>query len=345
VVASPVNPTPAVSVVLPAFNAAATLSRAIASLRAQTLSAWELIVIDDGSTDATAEIVRQARDDARVRLFRQPHAGIVAALNRGLAEARAPLIARLDADDVCHPDRLGEQCALLAAAPSLGVASCLVEHGGDRDRTLGYALHVDWINASCEPDDIRRNRFVEAPLAHPTVVFRREIVERHGGYASGDFPEDYELWLRWLDAGVAFAKVRRALLTWHDSPGRLSRLDPRYRPDAFFALKAPWIARELSRRGITAERAVWVWGAGRPTRKRAQHLERYGVTIGGFIDVDEKKIGGIIGGRHVVGPDTIPGPRDAFVLGYVSSRGARDWIREALRTKGYRETDDFLMCA
>ena len=69
-------------------------------------------------------------------------------------------------------------------------------------------------------------------------MFRRELVARHGGYRAGDFPEDYELWLRWLDAGVRMAKVPRPLLTWHDSTGRLSRTDARYDPEAFFRLKA-----------------------------------------------------------------------------------------------------------
>jgi glycosyltransferase involved in cell wall biosynthesis len=270
---------PSVSILLPVFNSAATVRRAVMSISAQTLADWELVAIDDGSTDGTrAELLAFARDDPRIRVLTREHAGLVAALNAGLEAARGDFIARMDADDEAHPERLAEQVALLRARPDLGLASCLVEFGGDRIAHAGYALHVDWINEIVTPEQVALHRFIESPLAHPSVLFRRELVARHGGYREGGFPEDYELWLRWIDAGVKMAKVPRVLLRWNDRPHRLSRIDARYSPEAFFELKAKWIARELIRRGLTGPaeeanaREIWVWGAGRPTRKRAAHL-------------------------------------------------------------------------
>src|SRR2546425_6870649 len=102
-------------------------------------------------------------------------------------------------------------------------------------------------------------------------MFRRELLNKHGGYREGDFPEDYELWLRWLDAGVTMAKVPRVLLTWNDAPERLSRTDRRYDVEAFYRCKAFYLARWLKRH-VDASRPLLVWGAGRPTRKRAEHL-------------------------------------------------------------------------
>lgn len=337
--------------VLPVFNGAATLGRAVASLRTQTLTAWELVLVDDGSTDDTPGIADALRrEDPRVRVLVRRRAGIVDALNAGLTVARAPLIARMDADDVSHPDRLAVQVDFLGAQEnaSIGLVGCQVEFGGSRATAAGYALHVDWTNALVTPDEIALNRFVESPFAHPSVMFRREVLERFGGYRDGDFPEDYELWLRWIDAGVRMAKVPQTLLTWHDPPGRLSRTATRYDPEAFFRTKAPWIARDLMRRnGGRAARPVWIWGAGRPTRKRAARLLEHGVTITGYIDVDPKKATPALGGRGVpvVTPENLPAPADAFVLGYVSSRGARDFIRAALLAHGYREGGDFLLCA
>jgi hypothetical protein len=210
-------------------------------------------------------------------------------------------------------------------------------------------LHVAWLNSLVTADEIALNRFVESPLAHPSVMFRRELVEFHGGYRDGPFPEDYELWLRWLDAGVRMAKVPRVLLRWNDPPERASRTDPRYSPEAFFATKAPWIARWLRRHGLGTgdTRSLLVWGAGRPTRKRAERLSAEGVSIAGYVDIDSRKATTAIGGtgKPVLLADELPPPSEAFVLGYVSSRGARALVRAALTGRGYAEGRDFLMCA
>lgn len=372
------NPrSPLISVVLPTFNAGETVARAIASIRAQTFADWELIVIDDGSIDATRRVLAElACSEPRMRVVERPHQGLVPALNTGIAEARGEFIARMDADDECHPDRLAEQVAFLRdpANREVGLVSCLVEFGGDRAASGGYALHVDWINSLATSEEISLNRFVEAPLAHPSVMFRRELIARHGGYREGPFPEDYELWLRWLDAGVRMAKVPRVLLRWNDCPARLSRSDRRYSPEAFFAIKAEWIARWLVAHGVLEQsgpsarsrsplrlgcsrsplqspagtpRRVFVWGAGRPTRKRAAHLERFGVRIAAYIDFDPKKATRAIGGTGrpvILPPDLLP-PGEIFVLGYVTSRGAREVIRGELGRRDYVEGRDFLMCA
>ncbi len=344
---------PLVSVVLPVRDAAGTVGRAIASIQAQTLHDWELVVVDDGSIDGTADVLAaRARSEPRLRVLRRPAEGLVPALNAGLAAARGEFVARLDADDEALPDRLAAQVEFLRAPAQreVGVAGCLVEHAGDRAAQSGYALHVDWLNTLVTPEAIALNRFVEAPVAHPSVLFRRELVARHGGYRAGDFPEDYELWLRWLDAGVRFAKVPRVLLRWHDPPARLSRRDPRYAPEAFFRLKAGWLARWLRAEGIGlagSARPLWVWGAGRPTRKRAAHLEAHGVRIAGYIDVDLKKFTPALGGTGVpvVGPESLPPAAESFVLGCVSTRGARDLIRGELARRGRVEGRDFLMAA
>ncbi len=336
---------PRVSVVLPVYNAAATVARAIESIQAQTWRDWELIAVDDGSTDRTREILEKcAQADARIRVIAQAHGGVTQAANAGLSAAQGELIARMDADDVSHPERLAEQVALLDRDATLGVASSLVEFGGDRIARAGYALHVDWLNGLVTPEDIALHRFVESPVANPSVLFRREWVDRHGAFRDGDFPEDYELWLRWLDAGVRIGKVPRALLTWNDPPTRISRNDARYSPDAFFKIKAGWIARELAR--VAAGREIYVWGAGRHTRQRAAHLTAHGVRIAGYIDVDVKKTGRGLGGTGVpvLAENALPPLGKIFVLSYVTSRGAREYNQAKLVAAGYVCGRDFLLC-
>jgi hypothetical protein len=250
----------------------------------------------------------------------------------------------MDADDEALPDRLGAQTALLERQPEIGVVGSRVQFSGDAVTAAGYALHVDWINSIMTTEEILLNQFVESPFAHPSVMFRRELVDAHGGYADGEFPEDYELWLRWLSAGVRMTKVQAVLLTWHDASDRLSRRDPRYSADAFYRCKSRYLARWLHA-NVDPARRILVWGAGRLTRRRAEHLQREGVELGGYIDIDPCKWGRCFAGATVIDPARLPSPASCFVLGYVGKRGARELIRAQLRSQGFIEGRDFLMAA
>jgi hypothetical protein len=232
----------------------------------------------------------------------------------------------------------------LRAHADIGVVGSLVEFGGDALAARGYALHVAWMNALIDPEAIARERFIDSPLAHPSVMFRRELIARHGGYRESDWPEDYELWLRWMDAGVRFGKIPRVLLRWNDSPARLSRAHANYSERAFYACKCHYLARWI-RREIAPNRRVLLWGAGRPTRKRFAALADEGVALAGYIDIAPRKIGRTIGGLAVVSPDEIPAAAECFVIAGVANRGARDLIRAALRARGFIEGQDFFAVA
>ena len=152
---------------MPVRNGAATVARAVASIRAQTFSNWELIAVDDGSTNGTREILRElASGEPRMKVIEREHAGVAAAANAGATAARGEFLARMDADDVSHPERLAEQVAFLDAAANrdIGVVGCLVEFGGDRAAGAGYALHVDWVNSLITSEEIALSRFVESPV-------------------------------------------------------------------------------------------------------------------------------------------------------------------------------------
>jgi glycosyltransferase involved in cell wall biosynthesis len=330
---------------MPVFNAATFVRRAVQSMVNQTFHDWELLVVDDGSSDATGGILAGlAAAEPRMRVISQPHAGIVDSLETGLQEAQSGLIARMDADDESHPERLSEQLKFLRDNPEIGVVGSLLLFGGDVERSGGYALHGDWLNGLVSAEDISLNRFIESPLAHPSVIFRRHLRDQFGGYRAGDFPEDYELWLRWLDCGVLMAKVPRPLVTWHDPPDRLSRCDPRYDAEAFYRCKAVYLARWIEKH-VAVSKQILFWGAGRPTRRRARLLVDQGVRADSYIDIDPAKIGRFLDGRQVIHPNHLPGPEDCFVLGYVGKRGARELARNHLRQRGFVEGKDFLMAA
>ena len=337
---------PRISVVLPAYQADATLGAAIASILAQTDPGFELIVVDDGMGGLAA---RAADLDPRIRVVSfARNRGIVAALNAGLEAARGELIARMDADDLAHPERLAKQRAWLDARPELGLVGCLVAHaphvadttGPAAPDTRGYALYVDWLNGLVTPDAIALGAFVESPFAHPSVMFRRSLVATHGGSRAGEFPEDYELWLRWLAAGVRMGKVPEVLLTWRDRPERLSRTDPRCGIEALYRVKAPFLAAWLKARG---HHAIVLWGAGKTSRQRAAALVEQGIRIVGFIDVDPRR-------THsrdlpITYCEDLGGPAGPFVVSYAGKRGGSAIVRACLAPRGWVEGVDYLIAA
>lgn len=330
-----------ISILMPVRNAAATMATVMESIFAQTWSDWELVVVDDGSCDGTGEMLENfARRDARVRVISTGAEGIAKALQTGCGACRGEWIARMDADDWMHPERLAAQVEFSRKHPELGLISCLVGYGGDG---AGYREHVDWLNGVVAAGEVFLRRFVESPVAHPSVMFRRDLLERFGGYDAGDFPEDYELWLRWLDAGVVFGKVPRELVVWNDPPTRLSRNDPRYAVERFYELKCRYLARWLGV-NVPVERRLWLWGAGRVTRRRFDGLDRLR-DFEGFIDVDKKKAGKHRDGRRVVMADSLPDRGEAFVVVGVGNRGARERIVKFLEAGAWVEGRDFILAA
>lgn len=332
-----------ISVVLPCYNVAATLPACVGSLLTQTWSDFEIVAVDDGSTDASLQVLRAfARRDDRVRVFARPHGGVVQAMNYGLAQCRGDYVARMDGDDVCLPERLALQKAHLDRFPHIGLVGGLVRFGGDSVAGRGYGAYVDWTNSLVSEEDIRLARFVESPFANPSIMFRKELVSRHGAFYDGAFPEDYEFILRWLEAGVRMDKVAREVLVWNDPPTRLSRTDSRYAVDAFYRVKSGYLARWLTRRGV---HRVAVVGAGRVTRRRALMLETHGVAITRWLDVDPDKIGHVVNGRPVCAWDGPDLPDAEFVLSFVGNRGAGVRISRELVRRGRVLGHTFLLAA
>lgn len=330
-----------VAVLMPFYNAAETLAQTLDTIQAQTLGEFTLIAVDDGSTDGSAEIVRaRMQDDPRIQLLQPGHQGVVGAMNSALAYCRSPIAARMDADDLMEPQRLEKQFDFLQQNPDIDLVGSRVSLFPKELILEGFHEYIRWQNDCLTPQQIADNIYVELPIAHPSVMFRRKAVVDAGCYRDGDFPEDYELLLRLHQLGHRMAKLPEVLLHWRDSGERLTRTDGRYRREAFDRIRATYLARDPR---LQQQRPLAFWGAGRNTRKRVSHLLGHGFEPAAWIDIDPRKIGNIIRGARVVEPAWLQSGQRPFVLSYVANHGARELIAAELQAMGYREGHDYLM--
>ena len=192
---------PRVDVLIPVFNAARTIRQAVRSIQEQTLRDIAIFVIDDGSTDATASILNEmAQADPRLHVISRANGGIVDALNAGLQEGSAPLIARHDADDIAHPDRLAIQVQYLETHPGCVAVSGAARHIDEHDRLLGTISRLK------DPDraDPAWAPAREPYLLHPFLMVRREAMMQAGGYRHVCHAEDSDLYWRLQEHGHLF---------------------------------------------------------------------------------------------------------------------------------------------
>ena len=334
-------PSPAVSILMPVRNEQQYLAAALRSIQRQTLTDWQLVVVDDGSTDATPQILADfARHDQRIDVIRKPGDGLVAALNDGLAACCAPLVARMDGDDISHPRRLELQAAFLAANPDIGLVACGFRHFPRTSLKQGMVAYESWQNRLQSHASIMADLFVESPFVHPSIMARRDIFTVLEGYRDMGWAEDYDLWLRMSCSGTRFARLPQSLFCWRDHPERATRTMDEYSTNAFRACKL----HHLCNGYLMGISSVIIAGAGLEGRAWQRLLSANGIAVSCWIDVDPRKVGRMLHGAPVIRPAELPPQRDRMLVA-IGVRGAREQFRDLAGTMGLQEGADFVCVA
>lgn len=207
--------TPTITVLLPVYNALPYLKEAIPSILTQTCSDFELLIIDDGSTDGSKEVIQSfASQDGRIRtLFHPKNMGLITTLNQGLEEARGKYIARMDGDDVALPTRLATQLAFLESHPDVAACGTFAQIYGHKTVMkpfTGYRLNTQYWRPT--------------PLLHPTVMMQTAIARDLTYSSEALHAEDYDLWLRMHRSGYKLANIPKVLLLYRVHSGNISTI-------------------------------------------------------------------------------------------------------------------------
>jgi glycosyltransferase involved in cell wall biosynthesis len=333
---------PLVSVLLPFYQADDhLLYNSIESIVKQSFRDWELLLVSNNAGESSLAIAHYwCSQDRRIRLIYEHKQGIAWALNSGIRNARADIIARMDADDVALPDKFEKQYGVLMEHPGLDVVATQTAFASAGvPNSEGYKQYVDWQNSIITPSQHYINRFRESPVAHPTVMFRKQLVERFGLYSTAAIPEDYELWLRWMDYGVRFCKIPEPLLIWNDHPHRLSRGHANYSVEAFYRVKS-WYLSWWLRHHVPDDKKIIVCGTSRQCIERAEMLIAYGISIYGYTDVRLRKMQ-----QHRFIKHELLEPSSHFLINFISQRGTGDKIREYFSANNFKEPGNFILAA
>lgn len=252
------NSEPLVSIVLPCYEAERFLAQALDSLLAQTYGRLEVLAIDDGSRDGTAAILEGfAARDERVRVLRNPeNQGVIRTLNRGVAEARGEIVARMDADDVAAPTRLERQVEVLASRPEIDLVGTGVEAV---DGETGRRLRPRPVRC-LEPGGARFAALFAIPAMHMTIAARTEAMRAnpYGGTPDSLHTEDYEMFARMLDGGAGICNIDEPLMTVRIDSGSVSARHEEIQVENFVRCAARHLERTLGLRPEPAAQRVLV---------------------------------------------------------------------------------------
>ncbi|WP_304235377.1 glycosyltransferase family 2 protein [Jiulongibacter sediminis] len=329
---------PAVDIILPFYQNGLTLERAILSLLNQSYQNFRLILVANNSDPVSLEIAEKyLKQDSRIELLHEPWQGVAFAFNTGIQAGNNPLIARMDGDDFAEPTKLEKQVKYLLENPTIAALATQTTFSSTIKASEGFRHFVEWQNAIISPEEHFLTRFYESPVANPTILFRRNLIDKYGLVDTSDTPEDYELYLRWMDQGEHIAKIPEPLLTWNDHPNRLTRTHKHYREAAFQKVRYKYLAKYLNE--AARNREIVICGASKNILLKAKGLKAEGIRVAAHTDVIHRKPEGV----NFIPLSKALENKDFYFVSLIAKRDVYQEIKRLFLSKDLTEGEDFIL--
>lgn len=330
-----------ISILMPVFNTATYLPTCLDSIRQQSYEDWELIAIDDFSTDGSSQILEDyAKRDHRISWYRNDEKGIIPALLKSYHLSQGDMIHRMDSDDIMPLDKLEHLHGTLISAGSGSVATGMVKYfSTDLELQRGFRDYGHWINEHIAKGTIFEDIFMECPIASPAWLIHREDLDLIGGIAGDQYPEDYDLVFRMYVHGLSAEGNPQVVHLWRDWTDRASRTQKAYADQLFFELKIRYFIEYKYRRGCP----LVIWGAGRKGKKLFRLFQKTALSIR-WVTENPNKIG------HRIYDTTLSKPQESIspnsqVIVAISEPKAKLDIRHRLQVMGkINNYDMFFFC-
>ena len=262
-----------ISILIPVKNAAPWLSECLDSILNQSLKTWEVIAVNDHSDDESSKTLEKyARQFSQIHWFENNGSGIIDALDLAFQKSNGSWIHRMDADDLMPATKL-ETLYTLLQVNSKAIATGKVRYFGRNPISAGYKKYEDWLNQRCDFDDHNDWIYRECVIASPNWLVHRSSIEEIGGFSQLNYPEDYDLILKWLTAGKEVLSTFKTTHLWRDHDARTSRNSTVYDQDSFFKLKLEhWVKSTFQKKKTTV-----VLGENRKAHKVMELLDSLNV--------------------------------------------------------------------
>ncbi len=282
-----------ISILLPIHNAAPWISETIRSIQAQSYTDWELISINDFSTDDSVEILHEiVKIDSRIHLIQNERKGIIPALQLGLQFASGDFLTRMDGDDIMPERRLEQMITHLNSLPPKSIVTGKVRYFSEVEVSDGYKKYEAWLNGRVDKSDFFEHIYRECVVASPNWLVRTTEMIESGIIDQLNYPEDYDMAFRWMKNGFSIHGIDEVTLLWREHPQRTSRNSEVYNQASFFGLKLKWFCE------LNATDSIAVLGAGTKGKLAARFLLDHNIDFT-WHDLDWKNYNSPIFGKAI----------------------------------------------